>query len=266
MNKTSLTVIIPCFNVSTTLESFFDKLNSRLVEAVDEFVLLDNASEDDTLQRMRSIRARLGSKVTIFANQKNYGYGGNIKIGFDYCLNRGYQYIAILHGDDQANSNTLVSQFLEIINTARPDLILATRFAKGSDLSGYDKYRIFGNVVFNCLTQIITGVRMSDAGAGIICVSSALLADTPYRSLTNGFQFHPQLNLLFYGREGIRIQEIPLVWSDSLAPSSIKLFRYAVTLLRHLVVYRYRSMLGFPPERYFFDSKTETDLQTRRID
>lgn len=46
--------------------------------------------------------------VTLLRNDENYGLGGSHKVAFDYALNNAYDYVVVLHGDDQGSIANLL--------------------------------------------------------------------------------------------------------------------------------------------------------------
>ena len=113
---------------------------------------------------------------------------------------------------------------------------------RGSDISQYHLLRVFGNIIFNWLTFIFTGHKMSDSGAGILYYRTEILKKLPFQHLTNSSQFNPQLNILMYNIKDIKIKEIKLNWADSETVSSISSINYCMTLLKILLNYRINSL------------------------
>ena len=67
-NNQKVVVVLPAYNASKTLEMTYREIPFDLV---DEVVLVDDASKDDTAQ----LAAQLGIKHVI-RHEKNKGYGG----------------------------------------------------------------------------------------------------------------------------------------------------------------------------------------------
>jgi glycosyltransferase involved in cell wall biosynthesis len=242
-------VIIPCRNVSSTIGSLLQSLAPDLLEKIDEILCIDNHSKDDTFAKLISYQSDknvpCSHKLTLIKNSRDYNYGGSIKIGFRYFIDSGFDWIIIIHSDEQGESNTILRNFfIERSNNPDCDIILASRFKQESNTEAYSRSRLFGNFVFNSLTTLTTGLQISDSGTAIIMIKTALLKEVPYFDLTNGLQFHPQLNILVYSYPGVKIREVPLHWKDSDLPSSVRVLKYCLQLLLMLLCYRINLRIG----------------------
>lgn len=242
-------ILIPCRNVASTIAPLFESLSPELLSRISSILCIDNASKDNTVTLLQDIQSRnntaYSGKVHIIKNSQDYNYGGSIKIGFKHFISAGFDWIIILHSDDQGVSNQILSNFLHTLDKSPDcDIILASRFKKESNTTGYSRSRVIGNLLFNGLTTLATGLHLSDSGTAITMTRVSLLKDLPYFELTNGLQFHPQLNILIYSRPGTRIEEIPLHWKDSELPSSVRVLKYCFQLFKMLVGYRINLRLG----------------------
>lgn len=240
--KNKIGIFIPCYNVEKTIRQVLTSFSKQTIDCVDQIVVVDNDSQDKTmavLQEIQKSSLPVASKLTIIGNMKNYGLGGSQKIAYQYFMDNGFTHFMIVHGDNQGRSDEIAQNFLKIFSQ-RPDIdvIFASRFAKGADLSQYNKMRIFGNQVFNVITFLLTGHNISDAGTGIIFYRTNILKEVSFVDLTNSFQFNPELNILLYNLKNIKIEEVILNWGDSEAGSNIKALNYCKTLLGILINYR----------------------------
>lgn len=242
-------LLIPCRNVASTVGALFESFSPDLLKEVEQVLCIDNASTDQTFITLAELQSRKGtafqSKLNVIKNSENYDYGGSIKIGFRHFIDIGLDWVIILHSDDQGEANAILGNFLSAQKAfPESDVILASRFEKDSDTAGYSRSRLMGNLFFNKITAVTTGVQISDAGTAITMTRTSLLKKMPYFQLTNGLQFHPQLNILIYSDKNARIREIPLAWRDSDLPSNVRVLRYCFQLLRMLICYRVNLFLG----------------------
>src|SRR5262247_1671221 len=91
-------VVMPARNSAKTLE---DTVRAIPADCVDQIVLVDNASKDDTV----AIAERLG--LTVVRHPVDRGFGGSMKTCFRTALAAGADYIVELHPDNQYDSSTL---------------------------------------------------------------------------------------------------------------------------------------------------------------
>ncbi len=234
-------VIIPCYNVETTIEKVLMDISEKTLAKVSNIICIDNDSKDNTrkvLEQIKNKKKVLSEKIILIYNSENYGYGGNIKIASRYCLDNKFTFITIVHSDNQSSSNEILNNFFSEFETHPDcDIILASRVCNRSNLKGYSILRILGNYFFNSLTYLITGLKMSDAGTAIIFCRTNVLKKIPYNTLTNGYQFHPELNIFIYKDKTLKIREIPLTWKNSEVKNHLNLFKYGRQLL--VILFRY---------------------------
>ena len=111
--ETSIVLFIPMFNCASQISRLLARLAGFDLNPIQELVVIDNKSEDDGAAKVRDafkmLEPRL--KTTLIVNSRNLGFGGSHKVAFSYCLEKGYEYCAVLHGDDQAR----LEDFHEII-------------------------------------------------------------------------------------------------------------------------------------------------------
>ncbi len=90
INNKRIVVVLPAYNAAKTLEKTLAEVPPGVV---DEFLLVDDASRDDTAVEA----ARLGIPYLVHA--KNRGYGGNQKTCYNEALRRGADIVVMLHPD-----------------------------------------------------------------------------------------------------------------------------------------------------------------------
>ena len=85
-------VVLPAYNAARTLERTYRELPH---EVVDEVILVDDASQDETVALARTLG------ITTFVHTKNLGYGGNQKTCYRNALDRGADLVIMVHPDYQ---------------------------------------------------------------------------------------------------------------------------------------------------------------------
>ena len=74
-------IVIPCYNEAATLPLLIERCQEVVEESPYEleFILVDNGSNDDTQETLKSIN--IPQNVEIFKKEINNGYGAGIKYG-----------------------------------------------------------------------------------------------------------------------------------------------------------------------------------------
>ena len=89
IDEHKVVVVLPAYNESKTLEETYAGIPLNIV---DEVVLVDDASGDDTVDVGKSLGI-----VHIIQHETNRGYGGNQKTCYKYALNLGANIVVMLH-------------------------------------------------------------------------------------------------------------------------------------------------------------------------
>ena len=84
-------VVLPAYNAASTLE----RTINDLPEMVDQIILVDDKSNDETAALARSLG------LMVYEHDKNKGYGAAQKTGFKAALLMGANAVVMLHGDNQ---------------------------------------------------------------------------------------------------------------------------------------------------------------------
>lgn len=234
-------VLIPGYNVEPTIGSVLRRFSDQTLSRIAEIVVVDNDSTDGTAAAVKAAQddSPLGRRLTLICNEHNYGLGGSLKIGFIYAIERGWTHVMIVHSDGQCDGEEIARSFFRQLDTDPDvDVVMTSRFMRGASVAGYNRARVAGNYFFNALTFVLTGCRMSDAGAGVILVRTSFLRRLKFLALSSSFFFNPQMNVLVYVARDIRIAEVPLTWTDAEVPSNLKALHYIIGLTKVLADYR----------------------------
>lgn len=227
-------VILPTYNVEKTLLTALGEVAKLLNEGSAELLIIDNASTDSSRQILKSFFAQnplpRGS-CTIRFHETNMGYGASIKAGFAFYLTQDVTHVLVLHSDAQTDNYKLAKGMMEVSAKFKTDVVLGTRFASSSDISDYSPLRKYGNYFFNWLTRATAGLRVSDAGSGMVLIPIVALKQINYVRLPEDWKFHPQLNIDLGRLDSVVIRELPMRWADSESRSSVPLFTYGISLL-----------------------------------
>lgn len=236
MNEKIL-VFIPMYNCEKQIVRVLDQLNGEIGEYITEAIIINNRSTDQgekaALAKIQDMQADFPIKV--MRNRDNYGLGGSHKVAFHYALANQFDYVIVLHGDDQG----CISDMLPVLTDGsfrEYDCCLGGRFLKGSQLKGYSKFRTFGNLVFNIIFSAAIGEKIYDLGAGLNLYSVKMLEQRYYEKFPDNLTFNCYMlfALAVYQQ---RYKFVPITWREEDQVSNVKMTRQAFQTLKMAVGY-----------------------------
>lgn len=227
-------VFVPSYNCENQITRVIDQFrNQNLYPKIDTVLIINNCSTDSTEQTaINNINDISTPKINVLRNDDNYGLGGTHKVAFDYAIYNSFDYVIILHGDDQGNIED-ISRYLRKENHLKYDAFLGARFHPDSKLVGYSKFRTFGNIVFNLFFSLFLGKRIYDLGAGLNCYNVNILRDKFYLGFPDDLTFNYCMVMahIYYGHN---IKFFPLTWTEDDQISNVKLASQAKKVLKML--------------------------------
>lgn len=98
MKEKKISVIIPCYNVSEFIDRCVKSLVDQTIGIEElECIFVDDASTDDTLERLLSWEEKFPESILVVPCQENHKQGAARNVGLSYATG---QYIAFLDSDD----------------------------------------------------------------------------------------------------------------------------------------------------------------------
>src|SRR5512138_277035 len=198
LNNKKIVVVLPAYNASKTLEITYNEIP---FEFVDEVILVDDASRDDTAEVAR----RLGIRTIV--HEKNTGYGGNQKTCYRTALEHGADIVVMLHPDYQYTPK-LITAMAAMIAGGEYDVVLGSRIlGTGALLGGMPLYKFVSNRFLTLFQNILVGQKLSEYHTGYRAFSKEVLMRLPLNENSDDFVFDNEM-LVQAIRFGFRIGEI----------------------------------------------------------
>lgn len=235
MNK--ILLFTPMYNCEKQIIRVMGQMTMEVGKYISEWIILNNRSTDNGEQAVKDyIESHdMPMKVRLLRNDENYGLGGSHKVAFDYAINNGFDYLIVLHGDDQGDIANILP-YLKNGEYQKYDCFLGARFMKGSKLQGYSKFRTFGNIVYNILFTIGCGYKIYDLGSGLNMYKVGILKDKFYVKYKDNliFNYCMAMGAAYYKH---KVKFFPIIWREDDQVSNVKMVNQAITVLKLLVAY-----------------------------
>ncbi|MDD4849061.1 MAG: glycosyltransferase family 2 protein [Gemmiger sp.] len=225
-------VFIPAYNCEKQLPRVLNQLlDAEVQQKIQRCIVVNNRSTDGTEAAVEGwLAAHPGAPVSLLRNDENYGLGGSHKVAFGYAVAHGYDYLVVLHGDDQGDIRDLLP--LLAAGTHRQyDCCLGSRFMRGSQIGGYSPLRIAGNYGFNALFSLVTLKKITDLGSGLNLYKVAALKNEFYKKFPDTLYFNDCM-ILAQSALGLTMHFFPISWREEDQVSNTKLTSFALSLLK----------------------------------
>lgn len=179
-----IAVILPAYNAARTLERTYNEIPQDIV---DDVILTDDASRDDTVEVSR----RLG--IYTIVHERNRGYGGNQKTCYSAALDRGADIIIMLHPDYQYTPK-LIRALASMIADADFDVVLGSRIlGVGALAGGMPLYKYIANRFLTLLQNLLIGHKLSEYHTGYRAWSRHIIESLPLDRNSEDFVFDNQM-------------------------------------------------------------------------
>lgn len=198
LNGKKIVVVLPAYNAAKTLETTYREIP---LDIVDDVVLVDDASRDDTPEVAR----KLGIKTIV--HERNLGYGGNQKTCYKAALDQGADIVVMLHPDYQYTPH-LLPAMAAMIAYGEFDAVLASRIlGTGALKGGMPFYKYISNRFLTFAENVLLGQKLSEYHTGYRAFSRTVLETLPLELNSDDFVFDNQM-LAQITWNGFRIGEL----------------------------------------------------------
>jgi glycosyltransferase involved in cell wall biosynthesis len=218
---------MPAYNAEQTITHTYNDLP---MDVVDEVVLVDDASHDDTV----AIAEKLGIRH-IIVHDDNKGYGGNQKSCYQKALDLDADIVIMVHPDYQYTPK-LVRAMAALIADDIFDCVLGSRIlGTGALKGGMPLHKYIANRGLTLIENLLTGFKLSEYHTGYRAFSKKLLQTLPLNQ-------NSLLQIIYYD---FSIGEVtcPTRYMDEASSiGGLRVIKYGLGVLQESVLYRLNKM------------------------
>jgi dolichyl-phosphate beta-glucosyltransferase len=241
-NAPYLSVVIPAYNeakrIGASVRRVLDYLRSQPYTW--EFIVVDDGSKDETVEVVRQAG---GDAVRIISYQPNRGKGGALQVGMLEAAGE-----IVLFSD--ADLSTPIEQIVTFLPWFEQgyEVVIGSRKMRGAQIAVRQPWlRRLGGKAFTALSNLLLGVRLSDATCGFKAWTRRAAREVFSRQTIPGWGFDSEV-LLIAHRLGFRIKEVPVRWADN-AASRVSLLRDTGRSFVELLRIRIKAWRGYYGEK-----------------
>ena len=207
-------VIVPTYNERENLPKLIERVMRQ--PAPVDLLIVDGNSPDGTGQLADDIAAK-NPRVHVLHEKEKKGLGRAYIAGFQWALQRDYEFIMEMDGDVSHNPDDIPA-FLAAAKDA--DLVVGSRYRNGIRVINWPLKRLMLSMCAAKYVQIITGMPVSDPTGGYKCFRRATLQSLDLDAVrSNGYSFQIEMSHKVW-RQGMRIGEVPIIFTDRFQGSS----------------------------------------------
>ncbi|MGO8762404.1 MAG: glycosyltransferase family 2 protein [Desulfobaccales bacterium] len=185
-------VVMPAYNAAQTLERTFKDIP---FDVVDEVLLVDDASHDETVEVAR----RLG--IRCFLHARNWGYGRNQKTCYTEALKLGADIVVMVHPDYQY-SPKIIPALAGLVASGEYEVAIGSRILGGQARhGGMPVYKYIFNRLLTLFQNLLLGAKLSEYHTGFRAFSRKVLETLPLWENSDDFVFDNQMlaQVIYFG-------------------------------------------------------------------
>lgn len=132
-------------------------------------------------------------KFKVYRTPFNRGYGGNQKLGYLYCIEKGYDFVVLLHGDGQYAPEYLPRVLAAFDETT--DAVFASRMIdkRMALRGGMPFYKWIGNQFLTALQNLVMGTSLTEFHTGFRAYKVESLKKVPFVFNSDDFHFDTEI-------------------------------------------------------------------------
>ena len=239
--KFKLGVLVVAYNAASTIERTLNRIPPQMQEIISAILVSDDSSPDDTYEIVKEYARKSHLPIETVKQEKNLGYGGNQKFGYQWAIDKDLDAVVMLHADGQYAPEQMY-KLIEPLENDLADAVFGSRMMiKGAARrGGMPLYKYFGNKILTRVQNFLTDQSFSEWHSGYRAYKISALKKLDFESLNNGFRFDTQI-ILGLLRFNQRIKEVPIPTFYGDEVSHVNGIMYAVEIIWDTLKFKLRN-------------------------
>ncbi len=201
-------IVMPTYNERENLPRMVGRLLGLPVKI--DLLVVDDNSPDGTGKLADELAAK-HLNIHVLHRQAKNGLGRAYLAGFQWALERGYEFVFEMDGDFSHNPDDIPILLAAAQNA---DLVLGSRYLNGIRIINWPLSRLMLSKGAATYVSIITGMPFTDPTGGFKCFRRRALQALNLEDVrSNGYSFQIELTHKLW-RQGMRILEVPIIFTE----------------------------------------------------
>lgn len=203
-------VIIPTYNEKENIEKMIRKVHSLIGNF--HILVVDDGSPDGTASIVKILQTEFQESLHIIERSGKLGLGTAYIAGFNWAIEKGYQYIFEMDADFSHNPDDLLRLHQACLDGA--DLSIGSRYCNGVAVMDWPIGRVIMSYGASTYVRTVLGMRVFDSTAGFVCYKRTTLEKINLKKIKmKGYGFQIEMKYNAY-RLGLKIKEVPIIFVD----------------------------------------------------
>ncbi|WP_411767404.1 polyprenol monophosphomannose synthase [Winogradskyella sp. A3E31] len=204
-------VIIPTYNEIENIELIIRAVFGQPQKF--HILIVDDNSPDGTGDTVRELQQEYKDQLFLLSRIKKSGLGRAYIAGFEWCLEKDYDYIFEMDADFSHNPKDLIKLY-KACKENGADMAIGSRYVKGVNVVNWPMSRIILSYGASKYVRLITRMKIHDTTAGFVCYKRKVLEAIDIKSIKFlGYAFQIEMKFNAYKRN-FKIVEVPVVFTD----------------------------------------------------
>lgn len=203
-------VIIPTYNEILNIEAIVRKVFA--LSDIFHVLIVDDGSPDGTGAKVKELQSEYDGKLHILERKGKQGLGTAYIAGFNWALERTYQYIFEMDADFSHDPNDLLNLHKACVDGA--DLAIGSRYISGVNVVNWPMGRVIMSYYASMYVRIVTGMNVKDTTAGFKCYRRKVLETIDFDKIKfKGYAFQVEMKFTTY-KFKFKIVEVPIIFTN----------------------------------------------------
>lgn len=205
--KKVLSVIIPVFNERPFVRECIFKVNkaTKALGLDNEIIVVDDGSSDGTAEELQAIKKEIPA-LKIFVQSVNKGKGAALQRGIKEATG---EFMLFQDADLEYNPDD-IARLLEPLLHGQADVVYGSRFTISPERKILNFHHQAGNQFLTLLSNLATGLNLTDMETGYKAFRSDILKSIPLKSCRFGIE--PEITAKIAKRH-CTIYEVPISYN-----------------------------------------------------
>ena len=206
-----ISIVTPTYNEIENISLMIEAIFSTSKEV--HILVVDDSSPDGTSDKVLQLKSNYQNRLFLLKRVKKRGLGTAYIDGFNWGLQKTYQYFFQIDCDFSHNPDDLPKLYEHLISY-KQDLCIGSRYITGINVVNWPISRILLSYFASFYVRIITGMSIKDPTAGFKLYHRRVLESIPLSEVEFvGYAFQIEMKFRVWQKR-FSICEIPIIFKD----------------------------------------------------